>query len=258
MADYYGYIYRTTNLINGSTYIGQHCGSSFDEKYFGSGVILAKAIKKYGIDNFKVEVIEFCEDKTTLNSKEIYYIALEKKNTENKCYNIALGGNGGNTLVHMTKEQYENFCEKSRGSNNGMYGKGYKLLREKNGRYGKKLTEDQKENFRGSNNGMYGKGHLISGEKNGFYGKTHSNSSKLKMSKDRKGHKNARSRMILVDFVEANCKMIFSTMEDAIIVLGSNRSTITHHVKTGKIRKSMGLGRKSIAPHYISYLGRGD
>ena len=74
MTDYYGHIYGTTNLTGGLAYIDQHCRSSFDEKYFGSGVILNRAIKKYGIDNFNVEVIEFCKDKVTLNNREIYYI----------------------------------------------------------------------------------------------------------------------------------------------------------------------------------------
>lgn len=79
MTDYYGYIYGATNLTNGSTYIDQHYQSSFDEKYFGSGVILNRATKKYSIDNFNVEVIELCKDKVTLNNREIYYITHHAK-----------------------------------------------------------------------------------------------------------------------------------------------------------------------------------
>ena len=37
------YIYLTTNLVNGKKYIGQHYGR-LDDKYFGSGVIITKAI----------------------------------------------------------------------------------------------------------------------------------------------------------------------------------------------------------------------
>ena len=223
-ADYYGYIYRTTNLVNGSTYVGQHSKSSLNENYLGSGKILHNAIKKYGKDNFKVEAIYFCMNQEELNEKEIFFIAREKKINKGKCYNLAAGGYAGHTTKYYNEEQ---------------------------------LIEHRKS-FQGDRNGMYGKGHLVAGEKNGFYGKTHSDDSKLKMSRDRKGHKNARSRMILVDFVETNCKMIFSTMKDAIMVLGSNRSTITHHAKTGKIRKNIGCGRKSIAPHYISYMEGGN
>ena len=45
----YGYIYVTTNLINGRKYIGQHAKPEFDESYYGSGTALKPAIKKYGI-----------------------------------------------------------------------------------------------------------------------------------------------------------------------------------------------------------------
>lgn len=53
------YIYRITNNINHKTYIGQHkyCKSLLvDDGYMGSGVILRKAQKKYGIENFTKEM----------------------------------------------------------------------------------------------------------------------------------------------------------------------------------------------------------
>jgi hypothetical protein len=46
------YIYITTNLINGKQYIGKHYGLINDD-YFGSGILLQKALKKYGKENFK-------------------------------------------------------------------------------------------------------------------------------------------------------------------------------------------------------------
>lgn len=46
------YIYRITNLINGHTYIGQHKYNKLEDKYMGSGVILRKAYKRYGAENF--------------------------------------------------------------------------------------------------------------------------------------------------------------------------------------------------------------
>lgn len=46
----YGYIYQTTNLINGKVYIGQHMSESFDANYYGSGKWLKRAIAKYGIE----------------------------------------------------------------------------------------------------------------------------------------------------------------------------------------------------------------
>ena len=32
-----GYIYETTNLINGKKYIGKHKSNKFDHNYYGSG-----------------------------------------------------------------------------------------------------------------------------------------------------------------------------------------------------------------------------
>ena len=50
----FGYIYKTTNLINGKIYVGKHKGA-FTEKYLGSGVHLKRAVKIYGKECFSVE-----------------------------------------------------------------------------------------------------------------------------------------------------------------------------------------------------------
>ena len=39
-----GYIYKTTNNINQKIYIGKHQSSEYDNKYFGSGIILMRSI----------------------------------------------------------------------------------------------------------------------------------------------------------------------------------------------------------------------
>lgn len=88
----FGYIYKTTNIINNKIYIGQHRHSEFDTQYYGSGKLLIEAIKKYGIENFKCELLEECESEEELNSKEIYYIDLFKSTTKNNNYNISDGG----------------------------------------------------------------------------------------------------------------------------------------------------------------------
>lgn len=103
----YGFIYITTNHVNGKKYIGQ---KNYDKrgnwkKYLGSGVILAKAIQKYGKENFSKEVVEECESKEQLDEREKYWIAYYDAVNSDNFYNIASGGDGGNTLSGFTKEQ---------------------------------------------------------------------------------------------------------------------------------------------------------
>ena len=70
----YGYIYITTNDVNGKIYIGQHISESFDEKYKGSGVILQKAIKKYGFNSFTTKILHECNSIDEMNYWEQEYI----------------------------------------------------------------------------------------------------------------------------------------------------------------------------------------
>lgn len=107
----YNFIYTTKNLINGKIYIGQHTTSNLDDGYIGSGKLLWKAIKKYGIENFKREIIEFCEDKNELNDREIYFISYFDSINKNKGYNILIGGKG----YERTKDVIDKYIISSTG-----------------------------------------------------------------------------------------------------------------------------------------------
>lgn len=89
-------IYQITNKINGHRYIGQHKYEDESNpmgKYNGSGLLLHKAYKKYGIENFETEILyKRVRDKATIDAMEIW--AIEKYKPE---YNIAKGGSGGIT-----------------------------------------------------------------------------------------------------------------------------------------------------------------
>lgn len=89
----YGYIYKTTNLINGKIYIGQHISETFDLKYKGSGIRLQAAFKKYGKKNFDCILIEACQSLEELNQKEMFWIAEFNACDPEIGYNIKLGGN---------------------------------------------------------------------------------------------------------------------------------------------------------------------
>lgn len=87
----YGYIYRTTNTVNGKTYVGQHKAGSFDANYLGSGRLLKLAISKYGRRAFTVEVLQWCATKEELDLVEIDQIQYHREQGLAE-YNIAPGG----------------------------------------------------------------------------------------------------------------------------------------------------------------------
>ncbi|HPI82925.1 MAG TPA: NUMOD3 domain-containing DNA-binding protein [Candidatus Paceibacterota bacterium] len=69
------YVYLTTNLVNGKKYIGDHSTDDLDDGYIGSGRPYFKnAIKKYGKQNFKREILEFCLSKEEAFAKQEKYI----------------------------------------------------------------------------------------------------------------------------------------------------------------------------------------
>ena len=110
----YGFIYITTNHINGKRYIGQKNYDTYGhwKNYLGSGVVLKSAIKKYGISNFSKEIIEECKTVEELNEREKYWIEHYNAVKSDDFYNIALGGDGGNTITGYTDEQKEALSNK--------------------------------------------------------------------------------------------------------------------------------------------------
>ena len=92
------YVYEITNLINGKKYIGKRsCKCSIeDDKYMGSGSRLIESQKKYGIENFKKEILEVCETEYDAYQKEIEIMKSTGATTFNqhKYYNLSQGGKG--------------------------------------------------------------------------------------------------------------------------------------------------------------------
>ena len=107
----YYFIYETTNNINGKKYIGQHTTSNMDDGYMGSGKLLQRAIDKYGVDNFSRKILAYASTKEELNELEKYYINKFNAIKSDRYYNIAEGGEGGNSTAGFTEEQ-KNALEK--------------------------------------------------------------------------------------------------------------------------------------------------
>jgi hypothetical protein len=65
-------IYKTTNLVNGKQYIGRDKNNN--PNYLGSGVLIKSAIKKYGRENFKKEILQECFSFEELIQCEEYWL----------------------------------------------------------------------------------------------------------------------------------------------------------------------------------------
>lgn len=97
----YGFIYITTNLINGKRYIGQKkfdSGSRW-KSYLGSGYHLRKSINKYGKDNFKRDIVDIGYYEDELNKKEFEWINNYDAVKSDDYYNMVDGGNTANSLT---------------------------------------------------------------------------------------------------------------------------------------------------------------
>ena len=159
-------IYKTTNTINNKSYIGQDKNN--DKYYFGSGIYINRAIKKYGRKNFIKEILEDNIDTIDLlNEREIYWI--KKLNT--KCpngYNLTDGGYGTSGFPAWNKGL-------TKETNRILLENGIKLSKIKTGitweqRFGKESADIKKkersEKYKGKNGPNYGNGEKYIGDKN--------------------------------------------------------------------------------------------
>lgn len=71
----YGFVYITTNLINGKRYIGKRKFSDNWKSYLGSGIRLKEAIKKYGRNNFVKVIVDVGYSDEELSEKEMNLIS---------------------------------------------------------------------------------------------------------------------------------------------------------------------------------------
>lgn len=86
-------IYKVINKLNGKWYIGKDASNR--PYYYGSGVAIKNAIKKYGKENFEKVILEECRSKTHLIEREKFWIRETNAINDAMSYNLASGGEGG-------------------------------------------------------------------------------------------------------------------------------------------------------------------
>lgn len=107
-------VYKITNKLNNKVYIGitsKGISARWKDHLWnaehGCPFKLHNAIRKYGKENFAIELIDYCNSWNELTKKEKYYIAQYKSNEDEFGYNLTEGGDGTFGRLHSeeTKEK---------------------------------------------------------------------------------------------------------------------------------------------------------
>ena len=276
-------LYVHINKINNKRYYGITSQKPKDRWRNGKGyknhknnkkdTYFYNAIRKYGWDNFKHEVLFEGLTKEEACLLEQCYIVLYDTTNRNKGYNRTTGGESFN----HTDDTKKALSDLYKGENNPFYGKHHteetkKMIGEKiksercgenNPMYGKHHTEETKqkisESLKGKNSGenhpMYGK-HLskehkqklsekLSGENNPMYGKkgilspnygkTFTEEHKNKISESLKGKNNPSSKSVYI--IELD--MTFDTITECAKYLDCTNANISN-VLRGKSKTAKG------------------
>lgn len=143
-------IYKVTNLINDKIYVGQN--KKNNPNYYRSGKLIKRAVKKYGKDNFKKEILCECNSLSELNEKEIFWISELNSMNNEIGYNLEAGGSDRFLNKKRTKGDYTFTEEHKKNISKGMKGL------PKNKKHKENISKNH-HNVSGENNPMYGKNH---------------------------------------------------------------------------------------------------
>ena len=135
----YHFIYKTVNQVNGKWYVGMHSTSNLEDGYIGSGKRLRYSIRKYGIENFKMEIQEFLPDRRSLKERE-KEIVNEDLLHDSMCMNLKLGGEGG----FMNEEHKQKCCSAGGKRNSQKLKTDFEHLK----KFGEKISETKKQMFK--------------------------------------------------------------------------------------------------------------
>lgn len=200
-------IYKITNLINGKTYVGQHKYKTLDDDYMGSGKHLKAARAKYGIENFKKEILIYnVSKKEHIDLLEKTFIASEREKVGiGNCYNITNGGEGCDGLLmseetrkklsklhkgtKLSEEHKKKISEAMKRSHNHHHRHHSEETKKKmsEAKKGKKRSEETKKKISESLKGRKGKPAWNKGKSSGMKGRHLSEEIKKRISEAHKG-----------------------------------------------------------------------
>jgi len=177
-------IYKITNKLNQKFYIGMHQTENIDDGYMGSGKRIKAAIKKYGFENFKKEILHIFDNEEDMKNKEKELVVINEQS-----YNLCEGGKGGFGYInsHLKQEVSSQKRERQKSKPKSYYvDLGFKAAKVSSERFklfhktgrikpvdwtGKKHSEETKQKMRkpknvGSNNPSYGTCWITNGKEN--------------------------------------------------------------------------------------------
>ena len=97
------HLYKITNTVTGEYYIGKHNGWA-QNGYWGSGNRIQRLIKKYGIKNFKYNILVI-SDVEYIFQLEKKYITPKMVDLDEKCLNLTIGGKGVGYMSEDIKQK---------------------------------------------------------------------------------------------------------------------------------------------------------
>jgi len=241
-------IYKTTNLVNGKIYVGQSIHDN--ETYLGSGTYIKIAIRKYGRENFKREIIERCKSKEELNDRELFWIKNLNSIDRTVGYNVSLTPDGiysetsrNRQKSFLGRKHTDETKNKIRNALTGKKKTESHIKKIKDRSYDKSFMKTDEYRKKMSNS--------VSGEKNGMYGKHHSSSTRKKISERAKGRcpwnkgieKPNYFKTSLITAIQTVLRSYHLSKNDFI----SNADDfIKLAKKDGLIRKNLGISLKTI------------
>lgn len=180
-------IYKTTNNINGKIYIGCHATKNINDNYLGSGILLKRAIQKYGIENFTKEILECFDNPIDMFNMEVVLVN-ETFIIDENTYNVMIGGHGGWKTIN------NNLTQKERKENRLVFKNRYNTKTITDEERLDKRKEIGRKNFV-NKRGMFDPKY-IGTNKSYFFGKKHTEETKQKIgkanAKKQKGEKNSQ------------------------------------------------------------------